>query len=238
MVVAPNVDAFNFCGSATVSDLVLPTPTGVVYKWFNSPSNTNQLDANTALVTGTYFVSRTQYGCESLRTPVVVTINSIPDAPTGVSPQVFIEGSTINDIVMNQSNVVWYISEQNAQNGINPLVQGMPLVNGTTYYGVIIGTNGCPSLPFALTVDVYLSDDKFVKEELKYYPNPVEDLLTISYSDHILQIEVFDLLGKRVKVKSTVGKEVDIDLSDLASGTYMVQLKTENKSQFLKVIKK
>ncbi|RRJ92440.1 T9SS C-terminal target domain-containing protein [Paenimyroides tangerinum] len=237
-ITAPNVDAFNLCGSATVADLVLPTPTGVVYKWFDSPSNPTQLDANVALVSGTYFVSRTQYGCESLRTPVAVNINSVPDAPTGVSPQVFIEGSTINDIVMDQPNVVWYMTQQNAQNGINPLVQGMPLVNGTTYYGVIIGTNGCPSLPFALTVDVYLSDDKFVKDELKYYPNPVEDLLTISYSDRILLIEVFDLLGKRVKVKSTDDKEVNIDLSDLASGTYMIQLKTENKSQFLKIIKK
>ncbi len=237
-VAAPNVDAFNLCGSATVADLVLPTPTGVVYKWFDSPSNPTQLDANVALVSGTYFVSRTQYGCESLRTPVAVNINSVPDAPTGVSPQVFIEGSTINDIVMDQPNVVWYMTQQNAQNGINPLVQGMPLVNGTTYYGVIIGTNGCPSLPFALTVDVYLSDDKFVKEELKYYPNPVEDILNVTYSDRILLIEVFDLLGKRVKVKSTDDKEVNIDLSDLASGTYMIQLKTENKSQFLKIIKK
>ncbi|RRJ92439.1 T9SS C-terminal target domain-containing protein [Paenimyroides tangerinum] len=237
-IAAPNVDTFNFCGGATVANLVLPTPTGVVYKWFDSPSNPTQLDANIALVSGTYFVSRTQYGCESLRTPVTVNINSVPDAPTGISPQVFIEGSTINDILMDQPNVVWYMTQQNAQNGVNPLVQGMPLVNGTTYYGVIIGTNGCPSLPFALTVDVYLSDDKFVKEDLKYYPNPVEDILNVTYSERILQIEVFDLLGKRVKVKSTDDKEVNIDLSDLASGTYMIQLKTESKQQFIKVVKK
>lgn len=235
---APTVNPFNFCGSGLVSDLVIPAPTGTTYKWYNSPSNPTELNPNTALATGTYYVSRVQSGCESARASVDVTIHSIPNAPTGITPQTFIEGSTINDIVMNQSNVTWYISAEDAANGVNPLVQGMPLVNGTTYYGVIIGTNNCPSLPFVLTVDVYLSDKGFVKNELKYYPNPVEDIFNITYSERILQIEVFDLLGKRVKVKSTDDKEVNIDLSDLASGTYMIQLKTESKQQFIKVVKK
>ena len=235
---APLVNPFNFCGSATVADLYVPVATGVVYKWYNSPTNTTALASNSALQTGVYFVSRTQNGCESSRTAVQVTIHSLPSAPSGVSPQTFIEGSTLNDVIMNQQNVTWYITYSDSQTGTNPLSPLLPLVNGTTYYGVVIGTNGCPSLPFEMTVNVYLSTDEFVKNDLKYYPNPVVDILNVSYSERILQIEVFDLLGKRIKIKSTNDTNVSIDLSDLSVGTYMVQLKTDNKTQFLKIIKK
>lgn len=234
----PTVSPFNFCGSATVANLFIVAPTGVTYKWFNSPTSTTELLPNSALITGTYFVSRVQNNCESNRTAVSVTIHSLPNAPTGIAMQSFNEGQTINDIVLDQQNITWYITIEDAQNGVNPLSSGMPLVNGTTYYAVIIGTNGCPSLPFAVTVEVILSNNEFVKNELKYYPNPVKDILSISYTERILQIEVFDLLGKRVKSKLTDDKEVSIDLADLSSGTYMIQLKTDSKQQFIKVVKK
>jgi len=237
-MLAPQIAPITVCGSGTVSNLHIDAPAGVTYKWYNSPSSTTELLQTTPLVTGTYFVSRMQSGCESARAAVQVTLGSIPEAPTGVATQTFVEGSTISNLVMNQSNVVWYTSFNNSQNGTNPLPQGTVLVNGTTYYGVIIGSNGCPSLPFAVTVDIYLSNNEFVKDELKYYPNPVVDILNVNYSDRITQVEIFDLLGKRVKVKNTDDKDVEIDLSDLASGTYMVQLKTETKSQFIKIIKK
>lgn len=235
---APNVEDFYLCGSGTVADLVIYSQSGVTHKWYNSPSSTTELNQNVALSTGLYFVSKVQYGCESNRTPVQVTIGAIPDGPTGIQNQTFIEGSVISDLSLDQDNVVWYISYNDSQTGNNPLESEMPLVNGTTYYAVIIGENGCPSLPLPVVVDVYLSNNDFVKDELKYYPNPVSDLLTITYSDRITQIEVYDLLGKLVKSKQTDDKEINIDLSDLSSGTYMVQLKTDSKQQFIKVVKK
>lgn len=235
---SPVVDAFTLCGSAKVSDLIIPSQSGITHKWFTSPSSTNELAQNVSLTTGVYFVSRVQYGCESQRTAVQITIAPIPTAPSGAAVQTFIEGSVVSDLVLNQSNVVWYASYTDSQNGINPLVANMPLVNGQTYYAVVISANGCPSLPFAVTVDVYLSNDKFDKEELKYFPNPVDDVLTISYNEIITQIEVFDLLGKRVNVIQANENEVKVDLSNLPSGTYLIQLKTDTKQQFIKIIKR
>lgn len=235
---APIVSPFVICGSGTISDLFIPAASGVTFNWYNSPTSTSLLDQNTVLNSGTYFVSKVHYGCESQRTAVSVTIGSIPNAPTGISVQSFEEGSTISDLILNQQNVTWYISYNDSQTGTNALALNMPLVNGQTYYAVIIGNNGCPSLPFEVTVDVYLSNDSFEMNELKYYPNPVSDILSIDYSENIIQIEVFDLLGKRVKQQSTNDKNVSINLSDLASGTYMILLNTETKAQFIKVIKK
>lgn len=237
-VTAPVVNSFTFCGQAKVSDLIIPSQSGVTHKWYTSPSNNTELTQNTILSTGVYFVSRVHYGCESQRTPVQINIESLPTAPTGAAVQSFIEGSVISDLVLNQVNVVWYASYEDSQNGVNPLLADMPLANGQTYYAVIIGGNGCPSLPFAVTVDVYLSNDQFDKNELKYFPNPVDDILTISYAEIITQIEVFDLLGKRVKTLQASENEVKVDLSNLPSGTYLVQLKTDTKQQFIKIIKR
>ena len=218
--------------------MIITSQSGVTHKWYISPSSTDVLSQDATLATGVYFVSRVQYGCESQRTPVQINILTLPSAPSGSAVQTFIEGSVISDLVLNQNNITWYASYLDSQNGVNPLVADMPLVNGQTYYAVIIGTNGCPSLPFAVTVDVYLSNDQFDKNELKYYPNPVDDVLTISYSETITQIEVFDLLGKRVKTIQTNENEVKVDLSNLPSGTYLVQLKTDTKQQFVKIIKR
>ncbi|WP_177762458.1 fibronectin type III domain-containing protein [Flavobacterium sp. I3-2] len=237
-IAAPNVDAFTLCGPSRISNLIIPSQSGVTHKWYNSPSSPTELAQTTPLATGTYFVSRVQYGCESQRTPVQVNIEALPTAPTGQAVQTFIEGSTLSDLVLNQNNVTWYASYSDSQNGVNPLVANMPLANGQIYYAVIIGANGCPSLPFAVRVDVYLSNDQFDKNELKYFPNPVDDVLTISYSDVITQIEVFDLLGKRVQTLQTNENEVKVDLSNLPSGTYIIQLKTDSKQQFVKIIKR
>ncbi|WP_158612046.1 Ig-like domain-containing protein, partial [Paenimyroides tangerinum] len=155
----PNVGDFEFCGSAVVADLYIPAATGVTYKWYNSPSSTNQLTSTTPLNTGTYFVSKNEYNCETQRTAVSVLIKDLPDSPTGVSPQIFIEGSVLNQIVVNPTTSVYYITEEDARTNTNPLSLNMPLVNGTTYYAVVIGTNGCPSLPLPITVDVYLSNN-------------------------------------------------------------------------------
>ena len=235
---APMVSPFTICGSGIVSDLYIPAATGVTYKWFTSPSNQNELAQNTPLSTGVYYVSKVQAGCVSQRTAVQVTIGDVPSAPTGVATQIFVEGSTLANIIMDQPNITWYSTYNDVLNGINPLALNMPLINGMTYYAVIIGTNGCPSLPFAVTVSVYLSNDEFEKDRLKYYPNPVNDILNVDYVETIKSIEVFDLLGKRVKSVHTNNENVQIDLSELASGTYMIQLRTESKTQFIKVVKK
>ncbi len=114
----------------------------------------------------------------------------------------------------------------------------MPLVNGVTYYGVIINENGCPSAPLAVTVTVTLGTDKFDLTKLNYYPNPVEDVLNINYQTVIEKVSVYNLLGQEVRNYTFDSENVQVDLSGLASGTYMVQLKTATQTHFVKIVKK
>lgn len=139
---------------------------------------------------------------------------------------------------MDQPNVVWYLTYDDAVNGVNPLPQNMPLVDGSTYYAVIIGANGCASEPTAIDIVVKLGLNDFDLSKLRYYPNPVNDVLTVRYSEVITKVEVFDLNGRLVITRAFDKPEVQLDLSALSAGTYMLNIHAKDNSQFVKVVKK
>lgn len=235
---APAVAPFTLCEGSTVADLTVSEPTGVSHKWFINSSSTTELPLTDILISGYYFVVRVENGCESARTQVQVTINSRPNSPTGASPQTFTDYAEISNLIMDEPNVIWYITYDDALNGVNPLNQDMPLVNGTTYYAVIIGANGCPSLPTPIETIIVLGVNDFDLSKLKYYPNPVNDLLTITYADVITNVEVFDLNVRMVIKRDFDNETVQLDFSSLSSGTYMLNIKTKENSQFVKIVKK
>ena len=114
----------------------------------------------------------------------------------------------------------------------------MPLVHQATYYAVIIGANGCPSLPTPIDVIILLGVNDFDLSKLNYYPNPVNDQLTISYSETITNVAVFDLNGRLVIQKDFNSDTVQLSFHNLSAGTYMVNVKTKENSQFIKIVKK
>ena len=64
------------------------------------------------------------------------------------------------------------------------------------------------------------------------YPNPTANRIYIQ-ADNISKAEVFDLMGR--KVRST--NQSQIDMSNLSRGNYILQVKTQNKTQSFKIIK-
>lgn len=235
---APQVSNFTLCEGSTVNDLDIPTTTGTSYQWYLNSTSTTPLPITDVLQSGYYFVTRIENGCESARTQVQITINSRPSSPVGATPQTFTDYAEISNLIMAEPNVIWYATYNDALKGINPLNQDMPLVNGTTYYAVIIGANGCPSLPTPIETIIVLGVNDFDLSKLKYYPNPVNDLLTITYTDVITNVEVFDLNGRLVINRNFDNETVQLDFSNLSSGTYMLNIKTKENSQFVKIVKK
>ncbi|WP_448606436.1 Ig-like domain-containing protein [Paenimyroides ceti] len=239
---APVVNAFSFCGNARVGDLSLPTTTNISYRWYATATSITELSQNVALTTGTYYVARVEHGCISERAAVPVTILPLPAPPTGSANQSFtvneINEVTIADLEMDQTNIQWYISIQDAKTGNNPLSAVMPLISGQTYYAVIIGSNGCPSLPTAVTVDITLGIDGFDKTALVYYPNPVKDILNIRYKNVIEMVEVYNLLGQKVLIHEYKDMSIQLNMDSLASGSYLLKLRSENQVQIIKVVKK
>ncbi|MBW7867484.1 MAG: gliding motility-associated C-terminal domain-containing protein [Brumimicrobium sp.] len=74
---APTAADQTFCGSATIGSLV---PSGNDYNWYSVQTGGTPLSSSTSLSDGTtYYVSITQNGCESPRTPVTVTLTDGPE---------------------------------------------------------------------------------------------------------------------------------------------------------------
>lgn len=74
--------------------------------------------------------------------------------------------------------------------------------------------------------------------EFRIYPNPASDQLTLELNDasSIYQIEVFDVLGKKV-ISTEIQKVGRIDVSALAQGTYLLKLNSDNKTNTVRFVK-
>ena len=169
----------------------------------------------------------------------IVTITEVADL-SGAAQQAIETAGTIGDLEVTGEDgaiISWYATEENAEEGIDPLDPSTILVDGATYYASqLVGE--CTSDAFAVTVDIIILGVKgFNANALSYYPNPVKDVLTLSYNNTITSVEVYNFLGQQIMQKTINLNEAKLDMSQLAAGTYMVKLNTENGSTAVKVLK-
>ena len=141
--VAPTASAQAFCNSATVSNLVA---TGTSLQWYNVSTGGTALASTTALSTGTYYVSQTLNSCESSRTVVSVTINTIV-APTATG-QAFCNSATVANLVATGTSLKWY----NVSTGGTALVSTTVLTTGNYYVSQTL--NSCESSRTTVAVTV------------------------------------------------------------------------------------
>jgi len=81
------------------------------------------------------------------------------------------------------------------------------------------------------------SSEQFFAENFTLYPNPTTDVLNISSKNGLnaSEIKITDLSGKVVKVQKDVST---INVSDLAAGTYLIDITTKEGKATSKFIKK
>lgn len=225
----------HFCSGATVSDLVA---VGTAIKWYDAASGGNLLSGDIILENETsYFASQTIDGCESEERLEVEVNLTVTDTPTGESEQSFDPGATIEDIIVSPTDVVWFATEEDALNNINPLDAGTILVSGETYYAITV-EGECWSEPFAVTVTINLSMSGFEVNALAYFPNPTSDILNISYHKTIDQVLILNLLGQTLFSESIDSLEGKINLQDLPEGIYLVKIFSDGNSHTIRVVKR
>lgn len=73
--------------------------------------------------------------------------------------------------------------------------------------------------------------------EVKVYPNPVTDILSIINNQDTYDVEIYNLFGQKV-LSQTAGEALTkVDMSALASSTYLVKLTNGTATKTIKVIK-
>jgi uncharacterized delta-60 repeat protein len=173
--------------------------------------------------------------------------STITSAPTGNIIQSFSQGQTLSYLIINGQNIKWYDSQsQCASNTSNrktkqgdvSLSTTTLLTNGTTYYASQT-INGFES-NFRLPVTVKLSTlgiNELELKNLKLYPNPIKDKLTISNSSNIDKIEIYNLLGQKIFENNFTTNEINIDFTNYKLGVYLIKIFYEGKVQTTKTVK-
>ena len=72
---------------------------------------------------------------------------------------------------------------------------------------------------------------------LNLYPNPVKNTATITASETVEMIRIYDITGRMVKQENPNKTEFSLDVADLSKGAYIVKLSVGNKEATAKLIK-
>ena len=111
------------------------------------------------------------------------------------------------------------------------------LMPNMTYY-IQVWSNAAEQGTFSLRInDPNLATRGFESDAFRAYPNPVKNILNLSYDKNITNVSVFNLLGQQVITKVVDANQSQIDMSHLANGAYMVKVTADNQVKTIKVIK-
>lgn len=189
------------------------------------PYNFSSLDAsNTAKIN--LNLHRHQFAAATDQ--YVIYVNIIPSL-TGAT-QLFVQNS------LTTAASGFYNYNINIPATFNGAQQVYIIIKGKT-------TEGFASLPlaiddFMMEVDGELALPEFNKNNLSYYPNPVQDFLNVSNNQSINKVQVFNMLGQQVQSMQPNAAQFKMDMTALPQGHYIVRMQTNDASHMIKVIKK
>ena len=92
---------------------------------------------------------------------------------------------------------------------------------------------------YLVTVEPSLGTEDVWSKTLSTYPNPVEAILTIDSKVNIKQITIYDMAGQEMLTK--IGSndfQIQLDVSHLSAGVYVVKVQTEKGFETTKILKK
>ena len=124
----------------------------------------------------------------------------------------------------------------------NSLITDAAVTVGETYYVQVAGYgSGTNQGTFCVEVSTNqaLSTQNFeASTAFSYYPNPVNNTLSLRGVKDIQNVAVYNMLGQEVLRTAPNTVNSDVDMSGLQSGTYFVKVMIENATKTIKIIKK
>lgn len=201
----------------------LSTPAlGLAYQWYfnGSPIAGATAPTHTIYQSGTYtLVALNANGCVALSDSLQAVYCS-PYIQATLSES---NGTLMVSNSAQNASYSWYFDGQ-----LLPNQQTNTLIfqeNGT-YQCIVSDAFGCVDTTNLLLIEVGLSTN--TSERPRIYPNPAQDLITISIPAQWLdaQIEISDLLGKVLYKSQLYAHKNAIPLLELPSGNYLVRLST------------
>lgn len=122
---------------------------------------------------------------------------------------------------------------------VNNFVDFTPATSGVYYFGFNAYSIADQFYLFVdnIVVDLALSNADFDNSNFMAYPNPVRDILNISYTSEISSVRVINMLGQEVISRNINATSTQVDMSELSAGTYIVNVTVGDSIKTLKVVK-
>lgn len=154
-------------------------------------------------------------------------------------PPCQIEVGTLNN---NTDTAVFTLIDSYAVTGdwTQTIVDFTNYTGSDSYIGLRLNSGETPFLGMFIDNVIWSADlgsGKFDNSKFVYFPNPVKDILNLSYEQNITDVVVYNLLGQEIITKKFDANQTQIDMSGLASGTYIVKVTADNTNKTFKVVK-
>ena len=157
----------------------------------------------------------------------------------------------INDNLIVTSNPL-FVNPGQGTIGINSLLDGYKLQSTSPALanGRLVSNNGgkdfWQNTVSGLTVpnrgayqgSGILTTDTWAINSLKIYPNPAEDSINISNATIIDSVKIFNLLGQCLIETHPNSITTTVNINQLTSATYFIQIESEGKRGVVKIVKK
>jgi hypothetical protein len=108
-------------------------------------------------------------------------------------------------------------------------------VAGQAYYVYVVSHE---SISDVVIDGTNLGTEDNTIEGFTYYPNPAESTLNLSSLDIIESVAIFNILGQRVIDQNVNSTTSELNVSDLATGTYILKVSVNGQIGTYKILKK
>jgi hypothetical protein len=228
-IVTAKAVSSSLCFNDTTT-IAASSATASAYKWLPDNQITAKIKVQPTTST-TYIVSGTDIkGCMSLPVLVPITVKSAIPLIVTAKPDTICVGASSVLTASGASSYTW-----NPGNLVGKSVTVSPTVT-TTYTVAGLNANGCKSAS-NITVYVHICtgiDDLSANgADIKIYPNPNDGHFTMELnfaSPDANTIEIFNVLGEIVYVKTLTGLNKQELIFDLSAGIYIAKISNKNGS--------
>ena len=150
-------------------------------------------------------------------------------SPAGASSVTFYTASDEN---ATEADLTWV--DQNSNQCAPGTSASIFTLANQTYYVFVLNTGGITDITIDASV---LGVDENILEDFSFYPNPTNNVVNLKAQAAIEKATVFNMLGQRVIEMSNNANTMELNVSSLATGTYIMKITGNGEVGTYKLIK-